>query len=128
MARITGIGGVFLRAGDADALAAWYRETLGIPLAEHGGVTFHWAMGSTPERPGTTTWALFPSRSSYLGRPDQQVMMNFRVDDLAGLLADLRAKGVRILDDYEESEFGRFAWCLDPEGNRVELWEPAVGM
>ncbi|GGM80075.1 glyoxalase [Longimycelium tulufanense] len=128
MARITGIGGVFLRAVDVDALTVWYREALGIPLADYGSVTFHWSNGVSPQRPGTTTWALFPAETDYFGRREQQAMMNFRVDDLYGLLALLRARGVEVLDEVEESEFGRFGWCVDPEGNRIELWEPAAGM
>ncbi|HEY3258882.1 MAG TPA: VOC family protein [Pseudonocardiaceae bacterium] len=128
MARVTGIGGVFVRSHDPAALAAWYAKHLGVPTERYGGATFHWAEAGTAEQPGSTTWAAFPLDTTYFGSPIQQAMINFRVDDLDGLLASLRAAGVTVLDDIEDSEYGRFGWCIDCEGNRVELWEPATGM
>ncbi len=128
MARVTGIGGVFVRAKDPVALAAWYAEHLGVPTERYGGATFHWSNGSSTDLHGSTTWAPFPRDTRYFGRLSQQAMINFRVDDLDGLLAALRDAGVEVLDEIEDSEFGRFAWCVDPEGNRVELWEPATGL
>lgn len=128
MARVTGIGGVFIRAQDPLALARWYAEHLDVPAERYGGATFRWADGATPECPGSTTWAPFPEDTDYFGDKGQRVMVNFRVDDLDGVLARLRAAGVPVLDEVEDGEFGRFGWCEDPEGNRVELWEPADGM
>src|SRR5437588_12965331 len=114
MARVTGIGGVFLRARNPTELRAWYREHLGIPLTPHGACTFHWTP-ETQARPGSTTLAVFPARTDYFGDGDQQVMLNLRVDDLPGLLETLRAGGVEVLPELEDSEYGRFAWCVDPE-------------
>jgi predicted enzyme related to lactoylglutathione lyase len=128
MARVTGIGGVFLRSRNPELLSAWYRDNLGVDMGERGAVTFHWPECATDERPGTTTLALFPANTDYLGEPGQKVMLNLRVDDLRTLLVRLRARGVEVLRQTEDSEFGRFGWCVDPEGNRVELWEPAPGM
>jgi len=128
VARVTGIGGVFLRSRDPVRLAAWYRENLGVPMSEKGTVTFHWLDTATSEHPGTTTMALFAQDTEYIGEPQQRAMLNLRVDDLPSLMAKLKARGVEVLPDTEDSEFGRFGWCVDPEGNRIELWEPAEGM
>ena len=117
MGRLRGIGGYFLRSDDPPALTRWYREHLGLELDENG--VWH------PE-PGPTVFATFDVGSDYFGSPDQQTMLNFRVDDLPELVARLRAAGDDVSDDIQEMEgVGRFAWVTDPEGNRVELWEPA---
>jgi len=121
MELVTGIGGVFQRAGQTAALRAWYAEHLGIDLADWGGKPFEWTPG------GSTTWALFDHDTEYFGRPDQAFMVNFRVADLDALLARLRSAGVEVIDALEESEHGRFAWAVDPEGTRFELWEPPPG-
>ncbi|MEV4415855.1 VOC family protein [Catellatospora sp. NPDC049609] len=121
MQRVTGIGGVFLRARDAAALRAWYGTHLGIDVSEWGGHTFRWHAG------GTTTWTVFEQDSDYLGRPDQPYMLNFRVDDLDAMLAQLRAAGVKVADEVEDGEFGRFGWAYDAEDNRFELWQPPRG-
>jgi predicted enzyme related to lactoylglutathione lyase len=120
MAKVTGIGGVFQRGRSAD-LGAWYAQHLGIELADYGAATFPWTDG------GSTTWAVFDEGTDYFGRPDQAFMVNFRVDDLHGLLAQLREAGVDVVDDVQESELGRFGWVVDPEGTRIELWEPPPG-
>ncbi|MEV0678216.1 VOC family protein [Actinosynnema sp. NPDC050436] len=122
MAKVTGIGGVFLRARNPARLAEWYRAHLGVPMNEHGAVTFHWV------REETTTFALFAQDTEYFGEPGQRAMLNLRVDDLPALLVGLRDRGVEVLPQTEDSEFGRFGWVVDPEGNRIELWEPAPGM
>jgi predicted enzyme related to lactoylglutathione lyase len=119
MARVTGIGGVFLRARDSKALRAWYAEHLGVDVSEWGGAQFAWTDG------GTTAWAVFDDDSDYLG--DQRFMVNYRVDDLDGVLARLRAAGARVDDKVDESELGRFGWAHDIEGNRFELWQPPAG-
>lgn len=128
MARVTGIGGVFVRSHDPAELAAWYAKHLGVPTEKYGGATFHWLQAATEECPGSTTWAAFPIDTKYFGSPLQQAMINFRVDDLDGLLESLRTAGVTVMDEVEDSEYGRFGWCIDCDGNRVELWEPAAGM
>ncbi|TWP53181.1 VOC family protein [Lentzea tibetensis] len=128
MAQVTGIGGIFLRSRDPARLAAWYRENLGVPMSDKGTVTFHWVDHMSEDNPGTTTMALFANDTEYFGEPGQRAMLNFRVDDLRALLTKLKARGVEVLPELEDSEFGRFGWCVDPEGNRIELWEPADGM
>ncbi|HUA99822.1 MAG TPA: VOC family protein [Terracidiphilus sp.] len=120
MGRAVGVGGVFLKAQAPGALAAWYAAHLGIPLQEGGTLAF-----SGPEADGMTVFAHFPMDTEYFGGGPQQAMVNFRVDDLEGLLAQLEAAGVRVDPKREEYPYGRFAWIWDPEGNRVELWQPA---
>jgi predicted enzyme related to lactoylglutathione lyase len=119
MERVTGIGGVFFRARDPAALAAWYAENLGIAVdASFGGAIFRWSA------PGETVWSPFPSDTDYFGTSGQAWMVNYRVRDLDSMLAQLRTAGVAVDDNVEESEFGRFGWASDPEGNRFELWQP----
>ncbi len=122
MAKVTGIGGVFLRARNPQRMVEWYRRHLGVPMSDGGAITFHWGEAET------TTFALFANDTDYFGEPGQLAMINLRVDDLAELLAQLRTQGVEVLPQTEDSEFGRFGWCVDPEGNRIELWQPAAGM
>jgi predicted enzyme related to lactoylglutathione lyase len=125
MERVTGIGGVFLKAKDRKALLAWYGRCLGIqPAADFDGMVFRWA-GS---QEGTTTWALFPADTEYFGSGASGAMVNYRVEDLDRMLAQLREAGVDVDPRVEESEYGRFGWATDPEGNRIELWQPASGM
>ena len=123
-AAVTGIGGVFFKADDPDRLKAWYRKHLGID-ADAAGANFWWRQRGNPELYGRTVWAVFSRDSGYFGAAEQQWMVNYRVDDLDGLLARLLAQGVEQAGEVEEYWFGRFAWILDGEGNRVELWEPA---
>jgi predicted enzyme related to lactoylglutathione lyase len=123
MARVTGIGGIFLRARDPKALTAWYIEHLGVTLSEYGGVTFQWS-DEVPATTGMTTWSLFPEDTTHFGPGAKSAMVNYRVDDLDGLLAQLAAAGVPIDPQRDDYPFGKFAWITDPEGNRLELWEP----
>ena len=126
MARVTGIGGIFLKARDPQALAAWYSRHLGIELSTgHQGKDFLWT-DEIPAGTGMTVWSLFPADSSYFGKELQTAMVNYRVDDLDGLLDQLRAANVSIDPKREDYDYGRFAWIVDPEGNRVELWQPLV--
>jgi catechol 2,3-dioxygenase-like lactoylglutathione lyase family enzyme len=126
MERVTGLGGVFLKADDPERMYGWYEKHLGL-AREEGVVLFHWRQAADPEKPGMTVWSLFPRDSKYFDPSRASFMINFRVADLDGLLAALRAEGVTV-DKREDSEYGRFAWIIDPEGNRVELWEPPAGM
>jgi len=127
MARVTGIGGIFLRARDPKSLSTWYAQHLGIQLAEYGGATLLWT-DEIPATTGMTIWSLFPEDTTYFGPGDkgipQQAMVNYRVDDLDALLTQLAAAGVPIDPKREDSDYGRFAWITDPEGNRIELWQP----
>jgi predicted enzyme related to lactoylglutathione lyase len=117
MERVQGIGGVFFRARDPDALKRWYGEHLGIDLEDYG-TTFTAAAGDQ------TVWAPFADDTLYFGSREQQSMVNYRVGDLDAMVAQLRAAGVDVDAHLEEHEYGRFAWATDPEGNRFELWEP----
>ena len=117
MERVLGIGGHFLRAADPVALNTWYRECLGLDADEHGQWT---------QDPGPTVFATFESDTDYFGPRTQQVMLNFRVRDLDAMLAQLRDHGADVADGVEEMDgVGRFGWVTDPEGNRIELWQPA---
>lgn len=122
MAKAVGIGGVFLKARDPQALALWYATHFGIPSQEGGSLAFE-----GPDSAGMTVFAHFPLDTRYFGEGPQQVMVNFRVDDLDGLLEKLAEAGVRIDPKREDYSYGRFAWVWDPEGNRVELWQPLGG-
>jgi predicted enzyme related to lactoylglutathione lyase len=123
MARVTGIGGVFLRSSDPKALAKWYSENLGITLADFNGTAFQWS-DEVPAGTGMTAWSTFPSDTSYFGDGQQSVMINYRVDDLDVLLATLSSSGVWIDPKREDYAYGRFAWIKDCDGNRLELWQP----
>ena len=114
-----GIGGVFLRADDPEALRAWYEVNLGIPIESWGGHAFVAAAGDA------TVWSIFPGDTEYWPAA-RQCMVNYRVRDLDAMLAQLRAAGIEVDDRVEEQEFGRFGWATDPEGNRIELWQPAT--
>jgi predicted enzyme related to lactoylglutathione lyase len=124
MAKVTGLGGVFLRARDPKTLTAWYAEHLGLSVTEWGGVQFVWDECAAPEGHGSTAWSLFPADTDYFGDGKQAVMLNYRVDDLDALLAQLAAKDVWIDPKRQDEGYGIFAWIKDGEGNRVELWEP----
>ncbi|MGH7538404.1 MAG: VOC family protein [Gemmatimonadales bacterium] len=124
MTRVTGIGGIFFKARDPKALGAWYESHLGVPLEEWGGTQFHWRRQDAPERTGYTVWSLFKQDSTYFDPGTKPFMVNYIVDDLDAMRAKLRAEGVVVDDRIDESEYGRFGWAMDPEGNRFELWEP----
>ncbi|MBI3653135.1 MAG: VOC family protein [Acidobacteria bacterium] len=128
MKRVTGIGGIFFKAQDAKALRAWYQQHLGIEISEWGGHAFVWRDAENPEGNGVTVWSIFPSDTPYFDSGDKPFMINYRVENLDQLLAQLRTEGVTVEDKIAEEENGRFAWIFDLEGNRVELWEPAKGM
>jgi predicted enzyme related to lactoylglutathione lyase len=122
MERVLGIGGVFLKARDPVALAAWYREHLGVPV--EAGQTYGTLQSSAAgER---TVWSTFPSDSEYLGPASAKFMVNYRVANLDAMLAQLRAAGATVEETIAEYDYGRFAWAQDPEGNRFELWEPSA--
>ena len=117
-ARVTGIGGIFLKAKDPKALSAWYRDHLGIPVEAWGGGQFKAKEGDP------TVWNLFPATTKYFEPSPASVMVNYRVEDLHRLLGQLRAEGCNVLEKVDESEYGKFGWVMDPEGNKIELWEP----
>jgi predicted enzyme related to lactoylglutathione lyase len=125
MKRVTGVGGIFFRAKDPKALYEWYRKHLGIESSPEAGAMFSDA--DHLENPGFTIWAIFPESTEYFRSPDRRFMINFRVDDLERLLKALREEGVDVDEKMEAHEYGKFGWITDPEGNRVELWEPPKG-
>jgi predicted enzyme related to lactoylglutathione lyase len=126
--RVTGLGGVFFKADDPERMYQWYEKHLGLTREEGAGaVLFRWLQPGDPPRPGMTVWSIFSRDSKYFDPSRAGFMFNFRVTDLDGLLAALRAEGVTVDDKREEYDYGRFAWIIDPEGNRIELWEPPAG-
>ena len=124
MAKVTGIGGVFLKCnGDSDALAAWYKKHLGMPLETWGGAILRWPDDKAEDK-GLTVWSLANKDSQWFSPSESSYMINYRVDNLDELLAQLRADGVAIQSGPESHENGKFAWIMDPDGNKIELWEP----
>jgi predicted enzyme related to lactoylglutathione lyase len=126
MRRVTGIGGIFFKARDPQALAAWYRTHLGLAVEDWGGAAFRWADDNAGGA-GTTIWTPFKDDTGYFAPSTAPFMVNYRVEDLQGLLAALRAEGCQVMDDVQDSEFGKFGWVVDPEGNKLELWQPPPG-
>ena len=124
MAKVTGIGGVFFKArSDEKALAAWYRDNLGVPVQDWGGASLEWAADEQVDG-GATAWMLAKADSTWFAPSESSFMINYRVDDLEGMLAHLTSRGVPIQKGPEVHENGRFAWVVDPDGNKIELWEP----
>jgi predicted enzyme related to lactoylglutathione lyase len=125
MERVTGIGGIFFKADDPEKLLAWYETHLGVkPEPEGSSSAFHWRESEDAEKKGMTIWALFPRNTSYFNPSGSDFMVNYRVADLDALLARLKEEGVTVDEKREDTEYGRFAWIMDPEGHRIELWEP----
>ena len=124
MARIKGIGGIFFKAENPAQLADWYKKHLDVPVAEHGSAMFHWREHEAPDKEEATVWGPFPIDTDYFDPTNKPYMINYIVEDLDGLLEELRAAGVWIDERREEYAYGRFAWIQDPEGTRIELWEP----
>jgi predicted enzyme related to lactoylglutathione lyase len=127
MKRVTGIGGIFFKAGDPVALRAWYRKHLGIDVQEWGGAAFSWADETGSPTAGTTIWSIGGAEGDAFAPSPASFMINYRVADLAGVLQALRDEGCKVLDKTDDSEFGKFGWVMDPEGNKVELWQPPAG-
>ena len=125
MKRVTGIGGVFFKAKDPSALRAWYQKHLGIDVQEWGGAAFPWTDDSGKPTNGTTAWSV--GDGAYFAPSTSSFMVNYRVADLAGLLQALRQEGCNVLEKTDDSEYGKFGWVMDPEGNKVELWQPPEG-
>lgn len=123
MKRVTGIGGIFFTARNAETLRAWYKAHLGIDVQDWGGTAFQWA--DDDPAGGMTVWSV--GDGSNFAPSKAPFMVNYRVADLRALLQQLRAEGCQVLDKVDESDFGKFGWVMDPEGNKVELWEPPKG-
>ncbi len=127
MKRVTGIGGIFFKAKDAAALRAWYKRHLGIEVQDWGGTAFTWADAEGKPMAGTTIWSISPVEGDTFAPSAATFMINYRVEDLNALVNVLKEEGCHVLDKIDESEFGKFAWVIDPEGNKVELWQPPAG-
>ena len=126
MARVTGIGGVFFKStSDNRALAEWYRKHLGMPLEDFGGAILRWPDDTAEDR-GLTVWSVAGKDSKWFSPSHSSFMINYRVDDLGELLQQLRASGVDVIQGPESAENGKFAWIMDPDGNKIELWEPKI--
>ncbi len=127
MKRVTGIGGVFFAARDPKALGDWYRDHLGIPVQPWGGAAFEWKDDDGKPVGGTTAWCLGPDPNPNFAPSKAPFMVNYRVADLDALLKALRAEGCNVMDETQDGEYGKFGWVIDPEGNKVELWQPPAG-
>ena len=127
MTGITGLGGIFVRSGDKPGAMTWYREKLGLDIQDWGGINFNWRNENNPDQTGYSLFSLFDRNTEYFGDKGQETMVNFRVEDLDSFLATLRASGVTVIDKIEDGDYGRFGWIEDPEGTRIELWEPPEG-
>ena len=127
MKRVTGIGGVFFQAKNPATLHAWYKKHLGIDVQEWGGAMFTWTDDEGKPTNGTTVWSVGAAGSSQYAPSTAAFMINYRVADLAALLKALREEGCNVLEKTDDSEFGKFGWVMDPEGNKVELWQPPEG-
>jgi predicted enzyme related to lactoylglutathione lyase len=125
LTRVTGIGGVSIRAKDPAKLRAWYKAHLGIDVQAWGGTAFHWVDAAGTPANGTTAWSV--SNGADFAPSTASFMINYRVADLRGLLKALRDEGCDVLEKVEESQYGKFGWVMDPEGNKVELWQPPEG-
>jgi Predicted enzyme related to lactoylglutathione lyase len=118
---VTGVGGIFFKAKNPKALAAWYRDVLGMPVESWGGAALRY---DAPKHPPALAWNAFPASTKYFAPSTSGLMIDYAVDDMDALLARLRSKAVTVLKRDDSDPNGRFAWILDPEGNKVELWEP----
>ena len=124
MARVTGVGGIFFKStNDNAALAAWYQKNLGMQLEPWGGVILKWPDDKAVDG-GLTVWHVAGKNSQWFSPSSSSFMVNYRVDNLDELLAQLRADGVDVVGDPQSDDNGKFAWIMDPDGNKVELWEP----
>ncbi len=124
MNRVTGIGGIFFTARDPKALQAWYKRHLGIDVQDWGGTAFRWTDAEGKPVGGMTVWSIGSAEGDAFAPSAAPFMVNYRVADLHALLAALREEGCDVLEKVDESEYGKFGWVMDPEGNKVELWEP----
>jgi len=123
MKRVTGIGGMFFKSDDPKKLREWYGNHLGLEINEWGS-TFSWIDPRTPDKKASTQWSPFEKDTKYFAPSDKPFMFNYRVENLVELLKLLREEGVTIVGEIEEASYGKFAWIMDPEGNKIELWEP----
>ena len=127
MKRVTGVGGIFFQARDPVALRDWYKTHLGIDVQVWGGAAFPWTDDAGNPVKGTTAWSIGTAGGDQFAPSKATFMVNYRVADLDALLKALRDEGCNVLEKADYSEYGKFGWVMDPEGNKVELWEPPEG-
>lgn len=123
MKRVTGIGGIFFKSKDPERSRNWYKKHLGIENGKYGG-TFEWRHANNPDKKGFTAWSIFDEHTTYTEPSTKEFMVNYRVNDLEALLKELRKEGVEVVGEIEDLEYGKFGWILDPDGVKIELWEP----
>lgn len=123
MKKVTGIGGVFFKCKNPETIKEWYKQHLGLNTNQYG-TTFEWRKEDKPEEKGSTQWSPFSETTKYFEPSSKEFMINFRVDNLEQLVQELKKEGVTICDEIEVYEYGKFIHILDPEGNKIELWEP----
>ncbi|MBG9377494.1 VOC family protein [Panacibacter sp. DH6] len=121
--KVTGIGGIFFKCKDPGKLREWYKENLGLQTNQYGAV-FEWRQGADTTRKGFTQWSPFKETTTYFQPSAKDFMINYRVENLAELLSALKKNGVTVVDSIETYDYGRFVHILDPEQNKIELWEP----
>lgn len=126
MKRVTGIGGAFFKAKDPKALAAWYEKHLGLNFGGNTYCALHWDEDPKPDKRGTSVFSIFSADSQYFAPSSNAFMFNLRVENVEWLLNTLKEEGVQVMEETENMEgIGKFGWIVDPEGNKIELWEPA---
>lgn len=123
MKKVTSLGGIFFKCTDVQQMKDWYAKHLGVDNGEYGA-TFEWRQADDPEKTGSTTWSLFPQHTKYFEPSKKDFMINYRVEDLEGLVAQLKAADVQVTDEIAVYDYGKFVHILDPESNAIELWEP----
>ncbi len=126
MKRVIGIGVIFFKANDPDKLRNWYRAHLGIECENEGGAIFKWRTADDPNSERCTVWSPFPENTDYFAPSKKSFMINLQVENLDEVLAQLKQEGVDVDPKVESYDYGKFGWIMDPEGNRVELWEPKL--
>jgi len=121
--RVTGIGGIFFKTANPDKMKEWYSRHLGFDTDQYGSL-FKWRDFENKEQPGTTQWSPFNADTTYFAPSEKEYMFNYRVENLEELLKTLKEEGVEVIGEMEEFEYGKFGWIMDPEGRKIELWEP----
>lgn len=121
--RVTAIGGIFMKCADPTAMREWYANHLGFPTDPYGA-TFEWRHADAPDKKGQTVWSTFPNDTKYFAPSAKDFMLNLRVENLEWLLGELKKEGIEQIGEMQAYDYGKFAHIIDPEGNKIELWEP----
>lgn len=127
MKRVTGIGGIFFKSKQSKETAEWYKKHLGLPTLKDCSTAFEWLEKDDPSEIGYTVWSAFKQDTDYMNPSKSEFMINYRVENLKELMKVLKEEGVEICGEIEEYEYGKFGWIIDPEGRKIELWEPVKG-